>query len=313
MTKPPPLTELFLSSLGETPPMGDTTLNRLEETLDVIVGAARSQWPTLTVAPERFLPYLAERLPASDDLVQGLSQLQTGDLYLACGCAAKEAHALELFEQHFGDKIAKCLAQYKASFGLIQDVRQLLLKKLFVADGSALGDIAKYSGRGTLASWIRVTTTHMALRFLRDNQREIPDEDKILHVVSSASEDPELEYMKHFYKERFRQAFHQAMASLTPRDRNLLRQRILDGMTIDEIGALYNVHRVTASRWLVNLRQTLADKTRDFMIQGLDISDYEYESIVRIIRSQLDFTISRYLAAESRKSGRSTSGLDDHH
>ena len=135
----------------------------------------------------------------------------------------------------------------------------------------------------------------MAMRIVQNRQREIPDGDKLLMAVSERSNDPELDYLKQFYREKFKKAFHEAMRTLEPRERNLLRHRLVDNMGIDEIGALFKIHRSTAARWIEKVRRTLSERSRDLMIAGLKLTEYEYESIVRSINSQLDFTISVYL------------------
>ena len=39
---------------------------------------------------------------------------------------------------------------------------------------------------------------------------------------------------------QFKGAFAEAMATLTTRERNILRHQVLDGLTLDQIGAIYN-------------------------------------------------------------------------
>ncbi|MFY0535383.1 hypothetical protein [Nannocystis pusilla] len=52
------------------------------------------------------------------------------------------------------------------------------------------------------------------------------------------------------------------MAELDEQARNLLRQHLLDGLSIDQIAGLQRVHRATAARRLVRVREDLAQRTR---------------------------------------------------
>ena len=60
---------------------------------------------------------------------------------------------------------------------------------------------------------------------------------------------------------------------------------------MDQIGLLYRVHRVTASRWLAGARKAVLSHTRRLLTDQLDISAEEFESIVRLVQSQLDLSI----------------------
>ncbi len=91
------------------------------------------------------------------------------------------------------------------------------------------------------------------------------------------------------------------MASLTPRQRNLLRHQLVDHLSIDEIGALYQVHRATAARWLEAARQAVVEQIKLAMMARLRIHGEEYESILRLIHSAVDLSISRHLEVRSEQ------------
>ena len=81
------------------------------------------------------------------------------------------------------------------------------------------------------------------------------------------------------------------------RERTLLKQQIVDGLGIDELGALYEVHRATAARWVAAAREKLLLRTRRAFMVRVRISSDECESIMRMVRSQLDVSLHRRLAA----------------
>ncbi len=83
---------------------------------------------------------------------------------------------------------------------------------------------------------------------------------------------------------------------IAPRQRNLLRQHLLDGLTIDELGVIYQVHRVTAARWLTAARADLWAHTRRRLRQTLGVSDESIGAMLDDIRSTLDLSIERALA-----------------
>ena len=93
----------------------------------------------------------------------------------------------------------------------------------------------------------------------------------------------------------FKQAFEHAMASLEPSERNILRMSFVSDLSIDEIGKLYSIHRATAARRLARARARLAELTREHLRQRLDLDEGEFTSIVRLVHSQLNLSISRVL------------------
>lgn len=78
-----------------------------------------------------------------------------------------------------------------------------------------------------------------------------------------------MEHLKQLYRGEFRVAFDAALETLTPRERNLLRHQFVDHLNLDQIGALYQVHRATAWRWLTRAHKWVFDHTREAMMQQL--------------------------------------------
>ena len=61
------------------------------------------------------------------------------------------------------------------------------------------------------------------------------------------------------------------------------------------IGSIYRVHRATASRWLVRAREALLDGVRRSLMDQLGANAAEVESILVLVHSQLDLSLSRIL------------------
>ena len=70
---------------------------------------------------------------------------------------------------------------------------------------------------------------------------------------------------------------------------------VLGGLTVDQVGEVYGVHRATATRWLAKIRaQVLAD-TRGELAQELSVPARELESIMQLVQSRLDVSVQRLL------------------
>ena len=120
------------------------------------------------------------------------------------------------------------------------------------------------------------------------------DDDELLAVRASGG-DPELSYIKEVYRAQFKEAFQFALDSLSDREKNLLRQNVVDGLSIDDLAGLYRAHRATVARWLSAAREALLRRTRRQFMQYARIDGDECDSIMRLVHSQLDGTIRRRL------------------
>src|SRR5438128_2172894 len=82
-------------------------------------------------------------------------------------------------------------------------------------------------------------------------------------------EDPELGRLKEHYAADFRLAVRGGIAALGRRERTLLRQHFIDGVSLDQLAVLHRVHRATIARWIAQARRTLLELIRASLSQRL--------------------------------------------
>jgi RNA polymerase sigma-70 factor (ECF subfamily) len=92
-----------------------------------------------------------------------------------------------------------------------------------------------------------------------------------------------------------------AFGRLTPRERNLLRQQVIHGLNIDQVGAIYRVHRTTAFRWIEKARKSLLRETRASLMARLKVGSGEFLSIMRVVQGDLDVSVRRLLVSDIEK------------
>jgi RNA polymerase sigma-70 factor (ECF subfamily) len=288
------LADRFLARVADVDRPAGVDRERLEALLAGIVDAAEAAWPTVRIPVETFVTHLAAHAPAAPGLVE---DLRTSDLYLACACALGDPAALAAFEAtYFGD-IGPALARMTRAPISKDDVAQEARRTLFLPRERTPPQIALYAGRGDLRNWTRAALVRIILNLVTRSPREVPAPSDLLDAVPSAGADPELAHMKEVYRAEFREAFSLATASLSSRERNLLRHAFVDGLGIDEVGALFGVHRATAARWLAAARAKLLGHVRKHLLQKLAVNESELASIMRLIRTDLGLTLRRHLGA----------------
>ncbi len=249
-----------------------------------LVSAARAAWPGVEIDEAVFAEYLSAR--------QAGGAPHASDLYLACACAHGDQVAIAIFLREMVPHIEAAVLGLGADPAQVDEVRSQLCDALLVGSPPGIGT---YAGRGQLRSWVRSIAVRMGMRQL-GRTRAARAGDEALAVLAAEADDPEIEHLKARYGAAFRAAFADALAALTARQRNLLRQHYLDELTVDQLGALYHVHRATAARWVAAAREALFDDTRQRMIEALGLAPTDYDSILRLLHSQLDLSIQRHLA-----------------
>jgi len=264
----------------------------LEEALASAASRARSAWKDVDAGAERFAAFLGGRVAAAE-----LDAARVADLWAACACGTGDGRAIAEVEARYFPDVDAALGKMGLSADRIGEVKQGLRRLLFVGDPDVQVPprITEYRGTGDLRAWLRVTAMRAALKLLRKENRETPTDDALLEARAQ-QDDPELAYMKAAYRASFKVAFQEALESLLPRERTLLKQQIVDGLGIDELGALYQVHRATAARWVQSAREKLLLRTRRTFMLNARISSDECESIMRLVRSQLDMSLQRRLS-----------------
>ena len=267
----------------------------LEALLAHAISQARAPWPAVHVDPIRFVTHLAEQLPLGDDLDAGIAALNLPGLCLACACRDGDEAAIATLDSFVRDCDGS-LSRMAGGRSFADDVKQQVRAKLLVAEPGHVPKIAEYAGRGDLRSFVRVLVMRQALSFLRKARREVAlDEDLRGRAELGFARDPELDHLRETYEVEFTRAFGDAVCALTSEERNLLRFHYLDGLSIDHIGAIYGIHRVSAARRLTRVRQALVTKTRALLRERMRLRTGELESVLRLIESGVDISIRRAL------------------
>ena len=294
------LRDLFLASLDEDKRAAFENDDTLGVRLDSMVETARAALgPFKTITDEEYVLHLATVVP-NGGTPEAFAKLRAADLYLACACAAGDGHALQAFDTGFGRDIDLAIARAGNVDLSTREFRQLLRHKLFVPRPGKRPKIADYAGRGDLRSWVRVTALRMIVDIVRQRagDKEIPVESDMLSSIPAQQDDPELDYIQRVYKSEFKDALQDAFAALSPRERNLLRHQVIHGLNIDQVGALYHVHRTTAFRWIEKARKSLLRETRKALMNRLRVGSGEFLSIMRVVGGDLDVSVRRLLVSD---------------
>lgn len=290
------LTTVFREHV-ENSDVQDWPLPELERRLHEILHDCRTAWPGIELPEQAFIRHLAENIPDQGNLDDCLSRICCSDLYLACGCAEGLPAAIALFDREILGEVPPALRRMGLSADRIDEVLQVVRTKLLVVDEQrARPAIASYAGRGSLVGWVRTAARRAAVSMGRnkDEQYRNDNERSELERVAHSS-NTELEYLKSRYQSEFKRAVEDALGTLDAKQLDILRLHYIDGLSIDRIGALLEVHRATAARWILAAADAVRTEARRLLRERLGLNEAEIDSLAGLVQSQLHVSISRLL------------------
>jgi RNA polymerase sigma-70 factor (ECF subfamily) len=231
------------------------------------------------LAAADFAAELKRRFEASK-----LDALNLDDLLLAWGALEKDPAALKEFDR----RLRACGS--RASDDVLQQARQRLL----VGDGKKPKLLA-YAGQGALVKWLRTVVLSISIDARRKEKPDQHEGDEKLAMKASSDVGADVRLMKAHHREEFTRAFGAALKSLTAQQRTVLRMRFVDGVSIEDVGRTFNVHRTTAMRWMEQAFQMLLDQTRAQLSDRLKLRPSELDSLLRAFEPSLAERLSRLL------------------
>ncbi len=258
--------------------------------LDTAWRAGQEAWPGVDLDREAFAGYCAK-------LDAGAVERYPSDLYLVAACLAGSDAALAAFDRDVLNAARGAIRAIDSDAAFVDEGVQQLRSTLFVGDGAPR--LAMYAGRGPLRAWVGIAAARTALmmRRTRMRAREVPvgDDDWTAAIATITTNNPELELLKRQYAEAFSAALRESVTALEPRLNAALRMSFVDGLSIDEIAAVYAVHRATAARWIQRACDTVFEASRKLLTERLSLTPTELDRMTSLVRSQLDVSLSQLL------------------
>jgi RNA polymerase sigma-70 factor (ECF subfamily) len=297
----------FWTGLGEARRSALEAFPDWSARLEAALADARRTWAEEWLAAELFSAELAARLESDEaEISQWWEHLHAADLYLAAACARGIPEAIRRFELVYGDEIARTARRFERSGLSSEDLVQLLRAKLFAGatgDGTAVTatterpKISSYTGQGFLQNWVRVTATRTFIDCARarGDSPEVLGDDHLNDVLPEPGPDPELQLLKREHLAHFKAAFAEAVGGLDSSHRLVLKQSLLEGLTIDQLAGLYHLHRATAARRLAKAREALLVATRAALARRLGLPVERLVMVLELVASRLEASVERLL------------------
>jgi RNA polymerase sigma-70 factor (ECF subfamily) len=205
----------------------------------------RRAWPSFGLTFEEFADHLAA-------LGHRDAPPHAADLYLAVACQLGSRAAFQVLEREFIVTARAAIQGVVRDPWVVDDVLQDVRRRLFVGPESK---VACYRGAGSLGSWIRTIAINSARDYVRNEvarrRREELQRSYFLHGAEEfhfPDDDLAHDFAWQGTGAACIEAVRGAFQSLEARERELLQDYYLRGLSIDGLAPLYAVNRATVAR-----------------------------------------------------------------
>jgi RNA polymerase sigma-70 factor, ECF subfamily len=246
----------------------------------------RKTWPQVELSYERFYAH-ASALAYTSCVVPAYP----ADLYLCAACANREGAAYQVLEAtHFpGLERAVCgiLGEKAGAEEVLQEIRT----RLFVGTGPK---ISSYRGSGALSGWLRSLAVNAAQDRVRSN---IVQRGRLRRIATAERGSPTATTLEESAEQPFRRdyarvchrAWCAALATLGSAERQLLHHYFVSGLSIDDLGPLYGVHRATVHRRIRKAVERVRQQVRERLLRHYrDLSEGDLDALAFRACSDLD-------------------------
>ncbi|MDQ3179181.1 MAG: sigma-70 family RNA polymerase sigma factor [Acidobacteriota bacterium] len=198
--------------------------------------------------------------------------IRADDLCLIIACEKGVESAWDDLVKNFDSTVKSAARKFAKNAEDAEDLAGSIWAELYGlkkdADGKLKTKLSYYSGRGSLAGWLRAVTNQLAIdQFRKDakfvqieetrefeNLAQSSSENAENVLVVSKSENPENLFSEKQTAKDVSDALTQAVAHLEAEDRLVLKLYYFDDLKLKDIGSTLGFHEATASRKLVRIQ-----------------------------------------------------------
>ena len=200
-----------------------------------------------------------------------LRELRLEELALARACAAGHQRAWDFFLSRYREGLYAAAYSIARNESAARELADSIYADLYgtrVKDGERLSKLASYTGRGSLAGWLRTVLAQQHVDQYRKTRRMVSLEEENERGVQFAAQVEDAGSNSHSGEAgRLEQSTDEVLSQLSSEERFLLASYFLDGRTLAEIARSMRVHESTISRKLDKLTTSVRKRVRDALVR----------------------------------------------
>ncbi len=246
-------------------------LSRAENSRGLQIADIRAR---IVAALEKYLLKYDENASGAE-IKEFIDSIKADDLCLIIACENGIESAWNDLVKSFDSTVKSAARSISKNAEDAEDLASSIWAELYGLkhdkDGKLKTKLSYYSGRGSLAGWLRAVTNQLAIdnyrkmkRFVQieedrefENLAQISSEKTGNDLVVSKSETPEEVFSENEAQKDVSAALKQAIGELEAEDKLILKLYYFDDLKLKDIGASLGFHEATASRKLVRIQNEI--------------------------------------------------------
>jgi RNA polymerase sigma-70 factor, ECF subfamily len=265
--------------------------------------------PRISVTLEK---YLLKDVPNASnvEINEFVDALNADDLCLIIACENGDETAWNDLVTKFDSTVKQAARKISNNLEDSEDLASSIWAELYglkEQDGKAKGKLSYYSGRGSLAGWLRAVVSQLAVDQFRKQAKfvQIEETREFENLANESSgkdenslvvahgESPEDILSRTETQKDVAEAFREATQKLEAEDRLILKLYYFDDLKLKDIGNMLGFHEATASRKLVRIQQDLRKSVEKTLAEKHGWKSSEVKKHLAESATKLDISLEK--------------------
>lgn len=269
--------------------------------------------PRIDSALEKYL-FKADPTAEHKDVVAFIDEIHSDDLCLIIACEKGDEKAWEDLVANFDSVVKSAARKISGNNEDAEDLASSIWAELYGlrqdADGNKKSKLAYYSGRGSLAGWLRAVVSQLAVDQFRKQSKYVQIEEtrEFENLAEESSnhagnnlvvhhdQNPEELFSEKQSTADVSAALRTAIDSLEAEDKLILKLYYFDDLKLKDIAATFGYHEATASRKLVRIQTEVRKCVEKELKKHHGWSDGEVKKYLADAASKLGVSLEKMLA-----------------
>ncbi len=252
--------------------------------------------------------------PQHSEIKAFVDEIRADDLCLVIACEKGDEKAWEDLVANFDSTVKSAARKISSNSEDAEDLASSIWAELYGlrqdADGNKKSKLAYYSGRGSLAGWLRAVVSQLAVDQFRkqskfvqvEESREFENlaneaaENSNNHHVVSHAENPEQLLTDKQATGDVSAALKKAVESLEAEDRLIMKLYYFDDLKLKDIAATFGYHEATASRKLVRVQSEIRQAVEKHLREHHGWAETEVKRYLSETAAKLGLSVERLFA-----------------
>jgi RNA polymerase sigma-70 factor (ECF subfamily) len=242
---------------------------------------------------------------------QFVDDIRADDLCLIIACEKGDEKAWEYLVANFDSTVKSAARKISQNNDDAEDLASSIWAELYGlrqdADGNKKSKLSYYSGRGSLAGWLRAVVSQLAIDEYRKQSRYVQIEENREfenlaeessnnsdnHNVVHHADNPEELITNESSSRDVSLALKHAVEALDAEDRLVMKLYYFDDLKLKEIAAMFGYHEATASRKLVRIQTDIRKSVEKKLRSEHGWSETEVKRYLSETASKLGLSVEK--------------------